>query len=759
MNGQAKLNASHLQRRAVVYIRQSSMAQVRENTESTARQYALADEAVRLGWPRSLVEVIDSDLGLSGRSADGRLGFKELVGRVCMGEVGAIFGLEVSRLARSSADLSRLLELARLTDTLVIDSDGVYDLADFNDRLLLGLKGTMSEAELHFLAGRLQGAKRAAAERGELRFPLPVGFVYDDEGNTVIDPDGEVQAAVADVFAAFCTGGSAYQVVAIFKGRRFPLRAYGGVWAGQLRWGRLTHSRVLGILANPAYAGTYVFGRYHSRRVVNPDGTVRTKIAELPREKWPVVIHDHHTGYLRWEEYLANQARLAANLTNAGARPPREGHALCQGIIICGSCGRPMSTRYHRNGHAGYECSASRADQMATSTCRSVTAATVDDAVAERLLDALSPEEVRLALAAADEVCDRRARRGRAAELALERARYEAERAERAFHACEPENRLVARSLEARWEARLTALADAEKALLETQAAAPPLPTRAELEAVTADLSRLWHAPTTAPRDRKRLLRILIADVTILPETNMAKCRIGIRWHTGATDELTVSRRQSVVEYRRTDSAAIELVQRLGLTHSNVELAARLNEAGYTTGVGRVFDCAAVANLRQYHHIAPARLLGDGEVTVAEAARRIGVSDNTVYEWIKNGCLAARRGLNSRLCVPFGVDVEQACRARAAASCHIAREVTTDPVGPEERTVAQVAAALAISTNVVYYWLETGELLARKGPGNRWLITFTDDVDALCRERIAASVHLKPADHSQSRHSARGEAV
>ena len=344
MRGTEKITASHLDRVALIYIRQSSMAQVRDNTESTARQYALADEAVRLGWPRPQVEVIDADLGLSGRSADHRSGFKDLVGRVCLGEVGAIFGLEVSRLARSSADLSRLLELARLTDTLVVDSDGTYDLASFNDRLLLGLKGTMSEAELHFLAGRLQGAKRAAAERGELRFPLPVGFVYDNEGATVIDPDAEVQAAVADLFAAFRAGGSAYQVVAALRGRRFPLRAYGGVWAGQLHWGRLTHARVLGVLANPAYAGTYVFGRYHSRRVVEPDGTVRTKVTERAREDWPVVIHGHHPGYISWDDYLANQARLAANLTNAGARPPREGQALCQGIMTCGSCGRPMTT-------------------------------------------------------------------------------------------------------------------------------------------------------------------------------------------------------------------------------------------------------------------------------------------------------------------------------------------------------------------------------------------------------------------------------
>jgi DNA invertase Pin-like site-specific DNA recombinase len=493
-----KITASHLDRLALIYLRQSSMAQVRENTESTARQYALADEAVRLGWPASQVEVIDADLGLSGRSAANRSGFKDLLARVCLGEVGAIFGLEVSRLARSSADLSRLLELARLADTLVIDADGIYDLADINDRLILGVKNQMSEAELHFLASRLQGARQAAAERGELRFGLPVGYIYNDEGHMVTDPDAEVQAAITDLFAAFRAGGSAFQVVIAFKDRRFPKRAYGGVWAGQLRWGRLTHTRVVKILENPLYAGAYVYGRAVSRRVVDPDGTVRTKVTHVPREKWPVVIHDHHDAYVSWDDYLANQARLSANLTQAGARPPREGHALCQGIIYCGSCAHRMSTHYRDSGFAYYECS-SRTDQMHTPTCRSITSDTVDSAVTERLLDALNPHEMALALAAAAEVADRRNRRNRAAELAVERARYEAERAERAFHACEPDNRLVARNLESRWEARLVALAQAEKALAQAQTAAPPLPSRAELEALTGDVVSLWHAAQHLP--------------------------------------------------------------------------------------------------------------------------------------------------------------------------------------------------------------------------------------------------------------------
>jgi DNA invertase Pin-like site-specific DNA recombinase len=752
VRGSEKITAAHLERIAVIYIRQSSMAQVRDNTESTARQYALADEAVRLGWARSRVEVIDADLGLSGRSADGRSGFKDLVGRVCMGEVGAVFGLEVSRLARSSADLSRLLELARLTDTLVVDADGIYDLASFNDRLLLGLKGTMSEAELHFLAGRLQGAKRAAAERGELRFPLPVGLVYDDEGNTVIDPDSEVQAAVADLFAAFRSGGSAYQVVGAFKGRRFPLRAYGGVWAGQLRWGRLTHARVLGVLANPSYAGTYVFGRYHSRRIVEADGTVHTKLVERARQDWPVVIHDHHPGYISWDDYLANGARLAANLTNAGARPPREGYALCQGIIMCGSCGRPMSTRYHRNGHAAYECSASRADHMATPTCRSITALSVDEAVAERLLEALNPEEVALALAAADEVSDRRSRRNRAAELAVERARYEAERAERAFHACEPENRLVARSLEARWEQRLAALAEADKALAATQTAAPPLPSRAELEKLTGNMTALWHAPTTAPRDRKRLLRTLIADVTLLPEVDYAKARIGIRWHTGATDELIVSRRQNVTEYRNTDPAAIEMARGLGeLTNS--ELAQQLNAAGYVTGAGRPFDPTAISNMRHYHHIPPPGLLQDGETTVADIARRLGISHGAVIHWIARGWLPARRGLNDQWCVPYAPDIEAACRERVAQSAHIHQPDSTDPKADHELTVGEVATVLGISTNVVYYWIERHHIAARRADGGRLFIAFSPETEAVCRTRVANSARIKLVPESQTARS------
>ena len=571
MNGEHKITSGHRARTALVYLRQSTLVQVRDHTESTMRQYALADVAVSLGWAPRDVEVIDRDLGLSGTSAAHRQGFRDLMSRVCLGEVGAVLGLEVSRLARSNADLARLAEMARLTGTLLIDSDGVYDLSDFNDWLVLGLKSTMSQAELHIMAGRLQAAKLAAAERGELRAPLPVGLVYDDDGMVVTDPDAEVRAAVADVFACFAAAGSAYGVVAAFAGRKFPQRAYGGAWAGQLRWGPLTHHRVLQVLKNPAYAGAYVHGRHVTRKAIDAAGNVRTVTAEVPRAQWKVLIKDHHPGYVTWEEYLAVEARLAANWTASGARTVREGSALCQGIIYCGSCGGPMVANYQGGDRANYECH-SRRDGKKAPGCRGIATAALDGAVARVLLDALTPEQVALALAAADEVTGQHQRAGRAAELAVERARYDADRAERAFSQVEPENRLVARTLEARWEAKLAALAEAEQALESARATLPPLPDRDSLARIAADLPALWHAPTTTPRDRKRLLRTLIADVTLLPEPDRAKARIGIRWHAGTADQLIIARPRPSGIPAVTPSPAAELIRRLGPTAGNDDL-------------------------------------------------------------------------------------------------------------------------------------------------------------------------------------------
>jgi len=676
MSGASRITSGHLARLAVVYIRQSSLAQVRENTESTARQYALANEAARLGWQASKILVIDADLGLSGRSASMRAGFKELVSRVCLTEVGAVLGLEISRLARSSADLQRLFEFCSLTDTLIIDADGVYDLQVFNDRLLLGLKGTMSEAELHILAGRLQESKREAARRGELRFPLPVGYVYDDDGRTVMDANEEIHAAVADVFSAFEATGSAYTVVARFQQRRFPRRAYGGAWAGEIRWGRLTHSRVLGILSNPAYTGAYVFGRYRSRRGVDPDGTIRTRTVLLAREQWPVVIRRHHPAYISWDSFLQNERRLAANHTRSGARPAREGAALLQGMVVCGGCGRAMSVIYSSAG-ASYDCSHSRSNHCKTPACRAVVARLIDPPVVERLLAAVAPERIAIALAASDEVTTRHQRGTRALDLQREGARYEAARAERAFHLCEPENRLVARSLEQRWEQKLKALGEADGALAAAQAAVVALPPRAELEALALDLPRLWAAPTTSSKDRKRLLRTLVADVTLISEPG-PRVLVGIRWRTRATEELVLFRTAP----RRTPAVAIELVRRCS-ERSDEELVAQLSAAGLSTGAGRPFDVAAVRWMRYAHEIpaTPPSLLAPGELTVFQVAARLAVAESVVYHWISRGKLEARRATGGRLCVAFSGGVEEACQQRVGRSTRIKPRTPTLAVG------------------------------------------------------------------------------
>jgi DNA invertase Pin-like site-specific DNA recombinase len=744
IRGEQKLTASHLERAAIVYVRQSTLAQVREHTESTLRQYDLAAQAARLGWPAAAIEVIDADLGLSGRTASGRDGFKQLVARVCLGEVGAVFGLEVSRLARSNADLARLLELARLTSTLVIDNDGVYDLSDINDRLLLGLKSQMSEAELHWLTSRMHEAKRAAARRGELHVPLPVGFVYDD-GHMVIDPDEEVAAAIAGVFSEFTAAGSAYGVAAAFAGRRFPRRAYGGVWAGQLRWGALTHSRAAEILRNPAYAGAYVYGRRRTRQIVRPDGSVRSSVTNVPSGQWEVLIHDHHPGYITWETYLANQAKLAANRTSTGARPPREGAALCQGIVFCGACGRAMTVR-HQGGHPCYACSPSRPDRTATPLCGSVRADTIDAVAADAILAAVAPDQVALALAAAGEVTARHHRSLRAAELAAERARYNAARAERTFLACEPENRLVARTLEARWETALTAVAEAEATLAAQAHATPQLPSPEQLAATIADLPALWSAPTTSSKDRKRLLRTLLADVTITPSpTGHAQLMVGLRWKSGASQQIPVTRRKNAIEQRATDPAALALARQIGPTCDNITLAEALNQAGHRTGTGQPFTATAAANLRHYHHIGPATLLQDGELTTRQVAARIGVSPKTVQAWINDGYLPARRGPARRWAIPFPPETEQACRERAARSGHQPASIDCSPPGHNEHSVADIAARLGVKPDVIYTWTEQGHIPARRGPGGRLWISLTPAVEQACLTLITSS-HKLPAD-------------
>ncbi len=662
MTPSSKITSSHLSRLAIVYLRQSSMAQVRQNTESTARQYGLATTAAELGWLAEQIVIVDADLGVSGRFGSERDGYREIVAKLCMGEVGAVFGLEVSRFGRSNADLARLMELARLTDTLLIDADGVYDLANVNDRILLGLKGQMSEIELHFLLGRLHGARLAAARRGDLRHPLPVGFVYDEDGEIVKDPDEQVRRAVEDLFAEFQRTGSAMKVVRAFEqtGRLFPQRAWAGAWAGTIKWGKLTHARVAHALKNPTYAGVYTFGKTREVRAVLPDGSVRSTRRRRAREDWTVLIEDHHDAYISWPEFLSTEAKLAANNTKRGARPVREGTALCQGIIMCGACGGRVGTRYSRK-----DCKVTYKCAEPTAGCRTVTADTVDDAVAALFLQTMTPQQIAVALAAATEVADRQVRTHRAAELAAERARYEADRAERAFVQVEPENRLVARTLEARWETTLATLAEAEAALVTARAVKPALPDHDALLALAADLPRLWDAETTSPRDRKRLLRTLIADVTLLLEQDSHAVRIGVRWHTGATDELVVERRGP----GRTPPEALAIVREYGASHSNVQIAKMLNDAGLRTGKNLRFTPRHVAGVRGIYQIFTPRTMAvqDGEISVKQAAQILDIPADAIYNWLRLGQVPANTRAG-RWCIPWDADTREVYRQKVASS-------------------------------------------------------------------------------------------
>ena len=451
--------------------------QVRHHQESTERQYALREKALELGWSESLIRTLDRDLGKTGTEMAGREDFKTLVADVSMGQVGAVFALEVSRLARSNLDWHRLLELCALTETLVIDEDGCYDPADFNDGLLLGLKGTMAQAELHFLHARLQGGKLNKAKKGELRFPVPVGFCYDEESRIILDPDEEVRGAVGLVFRLFRETGTAFAVMQRFaeSALRFPKRSYGGAWDGKIIWGRLTHSRVLSMLKNPSYAGMYVFGRYRYRREISTEGAVHKRIHAVAMADWRVSLKEHHEGYITLEEFFKNQERLEKNRTNGEetllAGPAREGLALLQGLLLCGTCGHALTVRYTGNGgiYPCYLCNRLRRDGLASKDCMSFRCDLLDAAIAEEVLKALQPAEIELALAALQELESRDRTISRQWQMRLERAEYEAALAERRYQEVDPSQRLVAGTLERRWNDALLQLEDLKKQAAEFQ--------------------------------------------------------------------------------------------------------------------------------------------------------------------------------------------------------------------------------------------------------------------------------------------------
>jgi len=606
-----KIRPDHLDRLAVIYVRQSTLFQVRENTGSTTRQYDLVKRAQDLGWTPAHIQVVDQDQGHSGSSAVGRDGFQWLVAEVGLGHVGAVLSLEVSRLARSCSDWYRLLEICALTDTLVIDDEGVYDPGAHNDRLLLGFKGSMSEAELHWLKSRLQGGKQSKAEQGSLRFRLPIGLIYDPVGRIVLDPDEAVQEAVRLVFSLFEQSTSALAVVSFFAQQhlRFPTRWWGGKRADELIWSCLTHERVLNILHSPLYAGAYVYGRTKSRSRTLPgeEPRVKGRTRRVKQEDWPIVLLDAHPSYITWEQFLRNQRQLDDNRTwraeeHRGA--VREGPSLLQGIVLCGSCGRRMSIRYQRNGSLlMYECHQLHS-QLAARTCQTMRGDRIDQAVVACFLQAIEPAHLEVALSALDQVEARARQVDHQWQRQIERAQYEADLARRRYKAIDPDNRLVARSLEREWNEKL---AEVEK--LEREHTLLPQPAallltasqREQIRHLAHDLPAIWYASTTTFVERKQLMRWLIKDVTLSKRGNVID--VAIRWQTEALTRLAIPRYKMSWEERQTSPQVVERVRALSPRHTNAQIAALLNEEGEQAGMGGSFTVSKIEWIRYAYHI------------------------------------------------------------------------------------------------------------------------------------------------------------
>ena len=662
-----KIAEHHRSRSAYVYLRQSTPGQVLHHQESTERQYALREKAEELGWSPAAIRTLDGDLGKSGTQTAGREDFKTLVADVSMGQVGAVLALEASRLSRSDLEWHRLLELCALTQTLVIDEDGCYDPADFNDGLLLGLKGTMAQAELHFLRTRLQGGKLNKAKKGELRFPLPVGLRFDEQSRIIVDPDEEVRSAVALVFRLFRETGSAFAVVQRFaeRGLRFPKRAYGGAWAGQLIWGRLTHSRVLGILKNPSYAGMYVFGRYQYRVQINAEGKVRKRMQAVAMPDWQVRLPEHHEGYITLEEFLKNRERLEKNRTHGEetilSGPAREGLALLQGLLLCGHCGRALTVRYTGNGgiYPLYLCNWLNHQTLATKACLSFRCDVLDPVIVEEVLKALQPAELELALVALQELETRDQAILRQWQMRLERAEYEAALAERRYQEVDPSQRLVASTLERRWNDALLQLQDLKKQVAEVLRQEARVATPEQKEKVLAlarDLPRVWHAPTTQAKDRKRMLRLLIKDITV-EKPQPKQLLVHIRWQGGASTSHSVPLPPSIADRMRYPAPLVDRVRNLAQSLPDAQIVDRLNQEGLVSALGKPFTTSMIRWIRYRYKIPTAKLMSSQESTVQQVAERFRVSINVVYYWIEQGLLQARQ-LNPGM--PYWITVTEA---------------------------------------------------------------------------------------------------
>jgi DNA invertase Pin-like site-specific DNA recombinase len=654
MNERNKITAGHLSRQAIVYLRQSSAAQVEHNRESTDRQYALTAKAREFGWPDDRIIIIDEDLGVSGSGAVVRSGFQRLTAEVALSRVRVGLVLGLTRLARNNADWHRLIDLAGLTDTLIGDADGIYHPALINDRLLLGLKGTMSEAELHVLRGRLNGGIRNKAARGELRRGLPVGFVWGEaDGEVCFHPDEAVVTAIRTVFERFAETGSARRVWLWFRseGLKLPLQMYA---RADVRWVEASYTAIHHVLTNPVYAGAYVYGKTRQETILDASGARKKRIRHLPRSEWQVLIPDHHPGFIDWQTYEANQERIAKN-TRPGPHKVggavREGSALLQGLASCGHCGRRLHTHYRgRNSTPGYHCPGKVLVEGRGVYCLNIGGIQIDKAVADAFIAALEPAKLAATLAAAERLEHDREIRLKQWRLDVERASYQASRAERHYRAVDPDNRLVARGLEREWEESLRALEVAKAELARRVRERPRVLSELERDRLLAlgpDLSAVWHATTTTPRDRKELLQTLLEEVIIKVERNKAAAYLALRWKGGALSEIDLALPRSRPATVRTDEDTIALVRRLAVLYSDAVIAGILNRQARTTAYGHRFDAGRVGNLRRHWQIPcfePKAENASGELlTIKKAAIVLGVAPSTIHRLLNDGFIAGEQ--------------------------------------------------------------------------------------------------------------------
>lgn len=660
--GEDRITTAHRAKLAFIYVRQSSAGQVRQHQESTELQYRLVDRALLLGWPKERVHVIDEDLGRSGASSENRHGFQRLIAEVGLGHAGLVLSLDASRLARNNRDWHQLVELCSLFGVLIADGERLFDPGAYHDRLLLGLSGIMSEAELHQIKVRLHQGERQKAARGELRLPLPAGLVEERGGEIVLNPDEEVQARLHLVFQLFRDLGSAHAVMRSLReaGLALPVRPLRGPAPHAVIWRPADSSRVLSILKNPAYAGAYVYGRHvqdpRRRRSDSPrSGTVTRAPAD-----WPVCLLDAHPSYIGWEEFMANQKQLAdnGNRYDVGQRGvPRKGLALLQGIAVCGRCGRRMSLGYS-GPHGDYPVYRCRADkgQRAEPLCQEVRALAVDAEVERLVLAALVPDQVALAVAALGELEQEARLLERQWALKRERVRYEAERARRQYDAVEPENRLVARSLERAWEERLRAVEQVEQEYDRWRREQPLTLSdaeRAEILAVGENVASVWTARSTTAADRKRIVRLVLQEAILDQKRIPGRVLIRLVWQTGAVSEHDV--RRAVQSYG--DYAGIEdLERRVRVLNAagkmDGEIATTLNAEGFLPSRGTAFDHRLVHLLRKRGGIVTVKINGvgenparwpDGSYSIQGAAEVLGVTAQTIFKWLKRGRLSGHQ--------------------------------------------------------------------------------------------------------------------